>query len=177
MPPRSWSNGATAEDAAASATPPVVVQHVDAEYPASALPLRKHADVKLTITSDVDGHVSKVDVTESSGHADLDEAAVVAVRQWTLVPAMRDDKPIASRISVPFHFAPPAPAPEMVDTTQPNALPARQAVPQVEPTPTAAASPAAPAPTEAAVPGGSGRRGGRPRAHRPPERTARPTTT
>jgi TonB family protein len=64
----------------------VVVTHVDAVYPPSGLKERKHADVVLVVTVDVDGHVSKADVAESGG-ADLDEAAIVAVRQWTFVPA------------------------------------------------------------------------------------------
>ncbi len=68
----------------AAVVPPVVVQHVDAIYPPSALAERKHADVVLTVTVDADGHVSKVDVAQSGG-ADLDEAAVVAARQWTFV--------------------------------------------------------------------------------------------
>ena len=89
--------------------PPVVVHHVDAVYPPSALAERKDADVVLTVTVDADGHVSKVDVAESGG-ADLDEAAIVAAREWTFVPATRNGKPVASRIKMPFHFAPPAPA-------------------------------------------------------------------
>jgi TonB family protein len=97
-------------------TPPTVVTHVDAEYPRSALADRKHGDVTLALTVDVDGHVSKVDVMESGG-ADLDEAAEVAAHRWTFAPAMRDGKPVASRIRVPFHFAPPAAPPELVAPT------------------------------------------------------------
>ncbi|MEO9185495.1 MAG: energy transducer TonB, partial [Kofleriaceae bacterium] len=85
-------------------TPPTVITHVDAQYPPSALGAREHGDVMVAVTVDVDGHVSKVDVLASGG-ADLDEAAVVAVRQWTFVPALRAGKPVASRIRVPFHFA------------------------------------------------------------------------
>jgi TonB family protein len=104
--------------APSSATPPVVIQHVDAEYPTSALAERKHADVVVAVTVDADGHVSKVDVLQSGG-ADLDEAATVAVRQWVFSPAMRDGKPVASRIKVPFHFAPPAPPPDVIETRTP----------------------------------------------------------
>jgi TonB family protein len=129
-------------------TPPSVVQHVDAVYPPSALPTREHADVVLALTVDVDGHVSKVDVLESSGAADLDEAAVVAARQWTFVPAKRDGKSVASRIKVPFHFAPPAPPPEVVSTQSPSTMPEQPAVPQV-----AAPPPAAKAAPEAAATG------------------------
>src|SRR6516165_8969087 len=99
-------------------TPPSPITHVDAVYPPSALAERKHADVVLDVTVDADGHVSKVEVFESGG-ADLDEAAVVAARQWTFVPAMRGDRPVASRIRVPFHFAPPAPPPEEVEQPAP----------------------------------------------------------
>ncbi|MGH7437609.1 MAG: TonB family protein [Polyangiaceae bacterium] len=100
-------------------------------YPPSALAARKHSDVVLAVTVDADGHVSKVDVLESGG-PDLDEAAVVAARQWTFVPAMRDGNPVASRIRVPFHFAPPAPPPELVTPPAPPEaeLPVSPAVPQ-----------------------------------------------
>ncbi len=93
---------------------PVVMNHVDAVYPPSALATREHADVVLAVTVDADGHVSKVDVFQSGG-SDLDEAAIVAARQWTFTPALKDGKPLASRIRVPFHFAPAAPPPEVLD--------------------------------------------------------------
>ena len=67
-------------------------------YPPSALTAREHADVILAVTVDADGHVSKVDLVESGG-PDLDEAATVAAREWTFVPAQRDGKPVASRIT------------------------------------------------------------------------------
>lgn len=121
-----------------SVTPPVVLSHVDAVYPPSALAERKHTDVVLLVTVDVDGHVSKIDVAVSGG-ADVDEAALIAVRQWTFVPAMRGDAAVASRIRVPFHFAPPAPPPEVVapavpaepTTTPQNAVPAAPPAPGV----------------------------------------------
>ncbi len=127
----------------ADVTPPTVVQHVDPVYPPSALSERQHADVVLAVTVDVDGHVSKVDVIESGG-ANLDEAAIVAAREWTFVPAMRRGKPIASRIKVPFHFAPPAPAPELVETPKgPGDVAMHEAV-QVAPP----SGPAGPSPQE-----------------------------
>ncbi|HEY2511168.1 MAG TPA: energy transducer TonB, partial [Polyangiaceae bacterium] len=116
----------------APAVPPVVLQHVDAVYPASALTERKHADVMVAATVDADGHVSKVEILESGG-ADLDEAAEVAVRQWLFSPATRGGKPIASRIKIPFHFAPPAPPPEVVETTPHDQLPVYPATPAPTP--------------------------------------------
>jgi iron complex outermembrane recepter protein len=94
-------------------TPPVVVSHVDAVYPSKATAQGRHADVVLLVTVDADGHVSDVKVRESGGDV-LDESAIVAIRQWTFDPAKRDGKAVASRILVPFHFAPPAPPPEIV---------------------------------------------------------------
>jgi iron complex outermembrane receptor protein len=130
--------------------PPTVIQHVDAVYPPSALTDRKHADVVLAVTVDADGHVSKVDVLQSGG-VDLDEAAIVAARQWTFVPAKRDGKALASRIRVPFHFAPPAPPPEFVSPPPPSEaeVPPMAAVPQQVARPPAA-SVAPPAPSEPA---------------------------
>ncbi|MDB4944243.1 MAG: Outer rane receptor protein [Labilithrix sp.] len=132
-----FAPAARAQQAAAAVTPPAVITHVDAQYPASALTARKHGDVTLAVTVDADGHVSKVDVLESGG-ADLDEAAVVAARQWTFVPARRDGVALASRIRVPFHFAPPDPPPELV-------TPQRPAEPVVPGHTVQAAEPAAPA--------------------------------
>ncbi|MCL2448623.1 MAG: TonB family protein, partial [Polyangiaceae bacterium] len=151
---------ARAEDAGAAGvttvTPPVVIRHVDAVYPPSAIAQAKDADVVLALTVDTDGHVTKVDVIQSGG-ADLDEAAIVAGRQWTFVPAMRGGRPVASRIRVPFHFAPPAPPPELVSPAPPPepVLPPHQAaqpsLPPPSPTPPSAAEPtggaAAPGPT------------------------------
>ena len=136
-------------------TPPSVLTHVDAQYPASARASRKHGDVVLALTIDADGHVSKVDVFESGG-ADLDEAAIIAARQWTFVPAKRGGKPLASRIRVPFHFAPPAPPPELVAPPKPGTEPIL--APHVVTTPNAepagpAAPGATPAPAEVRVTG------------------------
>jgi TonB family protein len=128
------SAGGARAQAQGDVVPPQVVHHQDAVYPVSGLKEGKHADVVLTVTVDVDGHVSKVDVFESGG-ADLDEAAIVAARQWTFVPALRGGKPVASRIKMPFHFAPPAPPPEVVE-------PPPSAEPSTEPTNAVPAAPA-----------------------------------
>ncbi len=142
---------AHAQAASQDVTPPEPITHVDAVYPPSALGERKHADVVLAVTVDADGHVSKVDVLQSGG-PDLDEAAIIAARQWTFTPAMRAGKPIASRIKIPFHFAPPAPPPEEVETRKPNELAPQQAL-QPAPVPARAAPrPAPPVATEPATP-------------------------
>lgn len=110
---RAQTSETGAPSPATGVIPPTVVTHVDAVYPPAAVAERQHGNVVLALTVDADGHVSKVDVVVSGGAA-FDEAAVVAARQWTFIPASRDGKPLASRIRVPFHFAPPAPPPELV---------------------------------------------------------------
>jgi iron complex outermembrane recepter protein len=87
--------------------PPLVDHHHEAIYPAAELAAKKHAEVVLFVTIDVEGHVTKVDVAQSGGKS-FDDAAMAAMREWTFVPATRDGKAIVSRIRVPFHFAPPA---------------------------------------------------------------------
>lgn len=101
---------------------PVVKTHVDAVYPESAHRANKHGDVVLAVTVDVHGHVAAVEVAESGG-ADLDQAAVVAARQWTFDPARRGGKPVAAKIRIPFHFAPPDRPVEIVEA-QPTTSPA-----------------------------------------------------
>ena len=87
--------------------PPVVLTHVDAQYPPALAAEGKHLDVLLAVTVDAEGHVSRVEVTTSGG-AEADLAAVTATRQWTFKPGLRNATPVAMRIPVPFHFSPPA---------------------------------------------------------------------
>jgi iron complex outermembrane receptor protein len=137
---------ALAQSSATAVTPPSVLEHVDAVYPASALKERTHTDVVLTVTVAADGHVTKAEVAQSGG-ADLDEAAIVAARQWTFLPALREGKPVASRIRVPFHFAPPvpseAPVPALVPPV-PSEAPALLAQPAVQSAAAASAAPSSP---------------------------------
>jgi iron complex outermembrane recepter protein len=135
--------------ASGDVTPPTVVQHVDALYPSSALAARKHATVLLRVTVDADGHVTNVEVVTSGGQ-DLDEAATIAARQWVFEPAKRRGVPVASRISIPFHFAPPAPPPEIVEPKPPaDELPPYPAAQAAAPSPVTPAGAAANAPAAA----------------------------
>jgi TonB family protein len=115
---------ARAQSAAAPADvrPPQVIDRVDATYPASALKDAPHRDVVLNVTVDTEGRVAKAEVTESGG-ADMDDAALTAVRRWRFHPALRAGQPVASRIRVPFHFEAPvsAPAPPLSAPAEPPA--------------------------------------------------------
>jgi len=51
-----------------------------------------------------DGHVTSVAVARSAGHADLDQAAAEAVRQWRFEPGRRGDEPVGIWVQVPVEF-------------------------------------------------------------------------
>ncbi len=115
-------------------TPPVMLATTDAVYPASEVASRRDVRVVLAVTVDALGHVTDVSVKESGGQA-FDEAAIAAVKLWTFVPGRRGDRPIATRIAVPFHFAPKeprAPSPAEAGPRTPARPPRPQAPVPVE---------------------------------------------
>jgi iron complex outermembrane receptor protein len=104
------ARAALAQDEPQGLVSPKPITHVDAVYPQEAVPSGAHGEVVLAVTVDADGHVRAVDVLTSVGPL-LDRAAMAAVWQWTFSPAQRNGKPIAAKIRIPFHFAPPNEAP------------------------------------------------------------------
>ncbi|HMA96031.1 MAG TPA: TonB-dependent receptor [Polyangiaceae bacterium] len=81
---------------------PEVIERFDAEYPA-ATTAQAPVAVVLFVSLDVHGHVIGSEVAQSGG-APFDEAARAAVAHWRFTPALRDGKPVAVRIRVPFTF-------------------------------------------------------------------------
>ena len=63
-------------------------------YPSRALRRGYEGDVQLRILVLPDGTAGQVEVMRSSGHAELDQAAVATVRTWRFQPARRGDTPI-----------------------------------------------------------------------------------
>jgi TonB family protein len=59
------------------------------EYPRHFLEEEATGTVWLATTTDACGHVTKVTLQKSSGHKPFDDAAISAVRGWTLGPARR----------------------------------------------------------------------------------------
>lgn len=51
-----------------------------------------------------DGTVAEAAVSQGSGHAILDQAAVDAVRAWRFAPATRGGRPVSARIEIPIAF-------------------------------------------------------------------------
>jgi periplasmic protein TonB len=58
--------------------------------------------VKAYVTEQ--GRVEGVQVEQSAGHADLDQAAVEAVGRWRFAPARRGRQPVAMWVSIPIQF-------------------------------------------------------------------------
>ncbi|MFC2315565.1 MAG: energy transducer TonB, partial [Selenomonas massiliensis] len=62
--------------------------------------------VGLAIVVGANGGVQSVDVTSSSGHAELDQAAITAAYTYSFEPARNIyDEPVACRVNRSFSFS------------------------------------------------------------------------
>lgn len=84
--------------------PPVPTFKVQPNYPSALLRKKIGGKVVVTATVDTSGAVTKVTVKQSSGHAELDKAVVVAVQKWKFKPGSRDGKPVQSTCLIPYTF-------------------------------------------------------------------------
>jgi protein TonB len=74
-------------------------------YPLVARRLGMEGVVLLEVLVAPDGRAADVRVTQSSGHAPLDDSALRTVRErWHFIPAQRDGRPVESRVTVPIRF-------------------------------------------------------------------------
>lgn len=74
-------------------------------YPADALKEGKTGVTVLVVEIDAQGGVTGVKIDRSSGDARLDAAAQEAAARWRFMPAMKQGKPVASKVRVPVEFA------------------------------------------------------------------------
>ena len=73
-------------------------------YPPEAIANRWHGRVLLRLRVSALGIVEVVTIVTSTGISILDEAAVLAVRQWRFRPAQRGDRSVAATVLVPVVF-------------------------------------------------------------------------
>ncbi len=73
-------------------------------YPKNALDQGLTGTVILAVSVDRAGKVTAIDVTSSSGHDLLDNAAKRTVQRWTFTPAMEKGKPVPGKVNVSFQF-------------------------------------------------------------------------
>ena len=79
---------------------PQAVNMSPPKYP----PSMNTGEVLLQIDVAADGSVAGVAVERSSGHADLDEAAMAAASKWTFIPGHENGVAVARKIRVPVRF-------------------------------------------------------------------------
>jgi protein TonB len=82
-------------------------------YPAALYSRRVQGNVTLRLVVDSGGRVTaeSTSVAESSGYPALDSAALRGAAALSFAPALRDGRPVASRIRFPVHFRHPAAGP------------------------------------------------------------------
>jgi TonB family protein len=85
---------------------PQPITMVSPNHPKVLLEKRVGGDVEVECLVGVDGRPGELRVLSAS-QPELGEAALDALRQWTFKPGMRDGKPAAMRVRVPFNFPVP----------------------------------------------------------------------
>src|SRR5262245_15827210 len=73
-------------------------------YPSSARQLGIQGTSLLRVHVAADGRVTDSVVARSAGHADMDEAAMAAVRQWRFEPGRRGQEAVAMWVVLPVEF-------------------------------------------------------------------------
>ncbi|MDE1916253.1 MAG: energy transducer TonB [Sphingomonadales bacterium] len=73
-------------------------------YPLESRRMREEGTVTLSLLLSLDGRVSEISVSGSSGFARLDKAALEAVRKWRWAPVMRNGEAVMVRgtVKIPF---------------------------------------------------------------------------
>jgi periplasmic protein TonB len=84
---------------------PRVVSGDRPEYPDNARSKGWEGTVKLQILVSTEGRVEDMRIASSSGYAELDQAALRAVRSWRFSPALQKGAPVAAWATLPVVFA------------------------------------------------------------------------
>ncbi|WP_315436461.1 energy transducer TonB [uncultured Selenomonas sp.] len=103
------SGESSGRDAAAAQRPSVPPKLLSGAAPAYPKELERKGitgTVGLAIVVGANGGVQSVDVTSSSGHAELDQAAITAAYTYSFEPARNIyDEPVACRVNRSFSFS------------------------------------------------------------------------
>lgn len=101
------SKAAPANDGAVQA--PILLNFVEASYPAAALSAGLEGTVVLRLAVDAEGAVSNAELMRSAGRA-FDEAALAAALDFRFMPARKGAQNVPSRILYEYEFRLPKPA-------------------------------------------------------------------
>lgn len=74
------------------------------EYPALAMRRNWEGTVLLRVHVLATGKPGEVQIQKSSGHDQLDDAALAAVKRWSFAPAKQGNNPVDGWVSVPIDF-------------------------------------------------------------------------
>ena len=74
------------------------------QYPRKARRFGWEGTVLLTVEVLPDGSSGEIEIKESSGHRDLDRAAVAAIRRWRFTPAQKEGISVAAVVEIPVVF-------------------------------------------------------------------------
>lgn len=85
-------------------SPPTPVNKLPPTYPSSLLSKGIGGRVLVTCTVNADGRVAATSIKQSSGHPELDKAAVNAVNKWKFKPATKAGRKVKATCVVPFNF-------------------------------------------------------------------------
>ena len=83
---------------------PAALNRIIPVYPRSARRKGHEGCVTVEILVDEDGHVSEAGIVSSSGHAELDSAALGVVRTARFAPATENGVAVRGRLRLPFNF-------------------------------------------------------------------------
>lgn len=103
-PAASGGNGQQVAVAGGTSRGPRVVYSAEPGYPEKARRNGWQGTARLRILISPQGQVDDVRVATSSGYAELDQAAVEAVRSWRFSPALQNDRPVAVWVTLPVVF-------------------------------------------------------------------------
>lgn len=84
--------------------PPTPVNKLPPTYPSSLLSKGVGGRVLVTCMVDAEGRVTGTSIKQSSGHPDLDKAAINAVNKWKFKPATKGGRKVKASCIVPFNF-------------------------------------------------------------------------
>ena len=84
--------------------PPTPIHKIQPTYPSALLRQGKGGRVIIRCVVDAQGVVVSTKVQSSSGHSELDRAAMNAVSRWKFKPGSRGGKKVKAICNVPFNF-------------------------------------------------------------------------
>lgn len=84
--------------------PPTPVNKMPPIYPSSLLSKGIGGRVLVSCTVDTGGQVAATSIKQSSGHPDLDKAAINAVNKWKFKPGTKGGRKVKATCIVPFNF-------------------------------------------------------------------------